>query len=203
MNQICEISKIATQARILGVLLYRSPENDDVRSLVNYMKTGAWMAEWGGDSGSLLKINEILNQCCQETDEDVFQRLFIGPYALPAPPWGSVYMDEENVIFGESTVELRRWMHENHISGMTNGKEPEDHFGLLMLMTAWIAEEKSELLNELLSNHMLPWGYRFLSLLRESSQQTFYEGISVLAYSTLQSWQNSLNIEVKEVNLYR
>jgi TorA maturation chaperone TorD len=31
----------------------------------------------------------------KETIPEAWQRLFIGPWALPAPPWGSVWLDKE------------------------------------------------------------------------------------------------------------
>ena len=42
-----------------------------------------------------------------------YRRLFVGPAHKAAPPWGSVYTDRECVMFGESTLELRRWMREH------------------------------------------------------------------------------------------
>ena len=49
-------------------------------------------------------------------DDDLtweYRRLFIGPGAKPAPPWGSVYTDRECVVFGATTLELRAWMREH------------------------------------------------------------------------------------------
>ncbi len=42
--------------------------------------------------------------------------------ALPAPPWGSVWLDKENVLFGDSTLALREWMRANGIGHA--GAEP-------------------------------------------------------------------------------
>ena len=36
-----------------------------------------------------------------------YTRLFIGPYSLPAPPWESVYVGEEGMLFQESTLQVR------------------------------------------------------------------------------------------------
>ena len=44
-------------------------------------------------------------------DEDLYweyRRLFVGPQAKVAPPWGSVYLDKDQVIFGASTMEPKR-----------------------------------------------------------------------------------------------
>lgn len=49
------------------------------------------------------------------------------------PPWGSVWLDKESVLFGDSTLALRQWMRENGIALEADGNEPEDHFGTVLL----------------------------------------------------------------------
>ena len=36
-----------------------------------------------------------------------FTRLFIGPYSLPAPPYGSIYLEKERKIMGDSTMDVK------------------------------------------------------------------------------------------------
>ncbi|GHK51847.1 hypothetical protein KPZU09_15830 [Klebsiella pneumoniae] len=69
----------------------------------------------------------------EETLPEAAARLFIGPWALPAPPRGSVWLDKESVLFGDSTLALRQWMRENGIALEADGNEPEDHFGTVLL----------------------------------------------------------------------
>ena len=68
-----------------------------------------------------------------------YRRLFVGPGAMPVPPWGSVYTDRECVVFGEATLALRSWMKRNGIARQGDEKTPEDHIGLMLLLMAWIA----------------------------------------------------------------
>ncbi|MFW6241995.1 MAG: molecular chaperone TorD family protein [Thermodesulfobacteriota bacterium] len=42
-----------------------------------------------------------------EAAEFVFNRLFVGPAALEAPPYASVYLDEEPVVMGQTTRNVR------------------------------------------------------------------------------------------------
>lgn len=60
------------------------------------------------------------------------------------PPWGSVWLDRESVLFGDSTLALRQWMRENHIAFEMQQNEPEDHFGTLLMLAAWLAENGRE-----------------------------------------------------------
>jgi hypothetical protein len=48
------------------------------------------------------------------------------------------------VLFGDSTLALRQWMRENAIAFEMQQNEPEDHFGTLLLLAAWLAENGRE-----------------------------------------------------------
>ena len=78
-------------------------------------------------------------------DDDLtweYRRLFIGPGAKPAPPWGSVYTDRECVVFGATTLELRVWMREHGVARTADEKTPEDHIGLMLALMAWLAQNQ-------------------------------------------------------------
>ncbi len=78
---------------------------------------------------------------------------------------GSVWLDKESVLFGDSTLALRQWMRENGIALEADGNEPEDHFGTVLLLAAWLCEtEQDALFAQLLAWHLLPWSGRFLSV---------------------------------------
>lgn len=133
-----------------------------------------------------------------------WQRLFIGPWALPAPPWGSVWLDKENVLFGDSTLALREWMRANGIGHATQGQEPEDHFGTLLLLAAWLCESaQEEAFSQLLAWHLLPWSGRFLEVFIAGAEHPFYHSLGQLAQATLAEWQRQLPIAVADKPLYR
>ena len=119
------------------------------------------------------------------------QRLFVGPAALPAPPWGSVYLDEESVLFGDSTRALQAFAGRHGIALETGQREPLDHFGLVCWLVAHAAEASDEAaVHELLCEHLLPWSGRFLSLFEEASAGTpFYQAAAGLARLTLDALQ--------------
>ena len=52
-------------------------------------------------------------------------RLFIGPFSLPVPPYGSMYLDEEEHLMAESTQDVHRWYLSEGIE--TAMKEMPDH----------------------------------------------------------------------------
>lgn len=160
-------------------------EADDARSALALMKEGA--------------------QAGAQSDEVVweYRRLFVGPAPKPAPPWGSVYTDRECVVFGGTCLELRQWMREVGIERLGDEKDPEDHIGLMLLLIAWIAEHRPEVLEDCLRLHVLPWSSHLLEELEDAAEQPLYKGVARLARMSLEGMQEAFGIEVAYPRFYR
>ena len=133
-----------------------------------------------------------------------YRRLFAGPAKKAAPPWGSVYTDEDGVMFGASWVALREWMRNNGLAVEgEESREPDDHIGLMLEMMAWLAENRPELVDEYLSQHLLTWSFHFLDRVIDVAQHPFFEGLAELAKSSLQGMQQALQLNVVTPRFYR
>lgn len=132
-----------------------------------------------------------------------YRRLFVGPATKAAPPWGSVYTDREQVVFGASTLELRAWMREHGVARLGGEQNPEDHIGLMLVLMAWLAQEKPADLDEYLRLHLLPWSGHFLDLMAEVAEHPFYEGLARLTRATLDGLQAELGLQVEYPRFYR
>ena len=133
-----------------------------------------------------------------------YRRLFVGPQKKAAPPWGSVYLDKDQVMFGSSTMCLHDWMRRNGIGvRRTESDEPEDHIATLLLMMAYLARNKSDVLCEFLQLHLLPWADHFLTGMREASTHPFYRGLAELTRLSLKGIQEVLCITVTYPRFYR
>ncbi|MDR0805589.1 MAG: Tat proofreading chaperone DmsD [Enterobacteriaceae bacterium] len=200
MPSLADIDDISLTGKILGALLYYSPDQPQVTPILELLDNESWADEW--PCGSIAEIQQaaaLIRAGLMPENRlllsEEFQRLFIGPDALPAPPWGSVYLDHESVVFGDSTLELRQWQSllGIEIQHQQSQREPEDHIGLLLMLAAWLAENQSEQIVTLLSDHLLTWSGRFLALLEENARHPFYRGIAQLTRITLNDWQQRLN----------
>lgn len=132
-----------------------------------------------------------------------YRRLFVGPGAMPVPPWGSVYTDRECVVFGEATLALRSWMRRNGIARQGAGKTPEDHIGLMLLLMAWIASHKPKLLEEYLRDHLLTWSSHMFEQLEGAAQHSFYRGLAQLTKESLEGIAAEMDIQVEYPRFYR
>ena len=124
-------------------------------------------------------------------------------HELLAPPWGSVYLDPECVIFGHSLLALRDFLKRHQIAFQSQQDEPEDHIGLMLMLAAYLAENRPHLLAEFLSQHLLTRAPHFLSQLANVENHPFYQGLAQLTLITLDDWKLKLNLSVPEVFFYR
>ena len=112
MNDVQHNDALAFSARVLGALFYFAPDSALAEPLVAAFRDGEWAAQWPYPVGNADALSAAFAAPCDESLAEAWQRLFIGPSALPSPPWGSVWLDRENVLFGDSTLALRQWMPE-------------------------------------------------------------------------------------------
>jgi TorA maturation chaperone TorD len=112
-----------------------------------------------------------------------FTHLFEKRDTMPLPPYGSVYLDKERRLFGESTSRYCNFLQQQGESLTTDQHEPEDHIGLMLLTIARLAKEKNnDAIKQLVSDHLLTWAGYYLMKLQQSATMPFYQ---TLAYVTL------------------
>lgn len=204
MTHFSQRDHFTTAARALGALFYYAPDSAEAAPLVSALSADGWQTQWPLCGESLSSLVAQFQADSGEPLSQAWQRLFIGPYALPAPPWGSVWLDRENVLFGESTLALRQWMRDNGIQFSMQQNEPEDHIGSLLLLAAWLAENGRQTeCEQLLAWHLLPWSARFLEVFIEKADHPFYQALGQLARLTLTQWQSQLLIPVAVKPLFR
>lgn len=184
---------IAQSSQILGALFREDISNNaELINAIRSLDENEWPIELEDrdeltEAFNLLYIGLEADKLTSLHEE--YNRLFIGPFALPCPPWGSVYLDKDGVIFGISTLDLRDWMRANGVSLDLKMNEPEDHIGLMLAMISELADDgREELLTELLEKHFLTWVYTYLERLEASSEHEFYTGLARLATATIKSW---------------
>lgn len=199
------LGAVAITGRILGTLFYHAPDSENARPLLALFANSNWLTEWPARSQELPALAQqmALGLSNPQALNAAWQRLFIGPWALPVAPWGSVWLDREKVLFGESTLALRQWMSERHITHLAQQNEPEDHIGLLLMLAAWLAESSDEAaLDELLAWHLLPWARHYLSSFTRLADNPFYEALGKLSQLTLTRWQSEMVIPVADKALF-
>ena len=200
-------ASVSESAALLGALFYRDPTSEACADVVSWIEGAdpvAWEFGQPAAARAIEGMRAALASVDAQTVHKAYNRLFIGPYALPAPPWGSVYTDPEGVIFGNLTLSLRSWMRENGVEMRLPDKEPEDHFGLMLMMLSWSCDKvDDDAIADLLENYLLPWAPRFLELFVEGADDAFYESLGALAQATLADWRSCFDLNPPAIRLSR
>lgn len=128
-----------------------------------------------------------------------FNRLFIGPGKKEVYPWGSVYTDEEGLLFGPSTVAWELFCKQHSIEVQLDSNEPTDHFALIfsalsaVMQSGYDEKEKANIIDSIVNSHLMPWGEKVLHDVKRYARTDYFRGFSVLAIDllTLQIHPNS------------
>jgi len=103
--------------------------------------------------------------------EFAFNRLFVGPAALVAPPYASAYLEPEGLVMGEVTLRAREVYRRLGLVSPLEGALPDDHLALeldaLLAMDrasrAGAPEELALLRRSFLTDHLRRWVPSFCS----------------------------------------
>ena len=168
----------------------QSPTGGPVAEAAEGLCAADLESEWPfGTEDELEEIAALLKEARRLPPEDLdreFHRLFVGPRRLDAPPWGSVYLDSESVVFGDSCMELARWMRANGIAlHEGESREPTDQIGRMLVLLGWMCENEPSLVDDYLRLHLLTWAPRYFERLEAAADGPFYRAVAELSALTL------------------
>lgn len=122
-----------------------------------------------------------------------FSKLFVGPYKLFAAPYGSVYLEGERKIMGDSTLDVRNRYREAGLDTEKNFKDAPDHISAeLEFMYYLIFKEIEAFANSdpetaigfiqkqksFLEDHLMAWVPKFTNSIIKHAQSRFYSNLA-------------------------
>ena len=140
--------------------------------------------------------------------EPDYRRVFHGPGRVPAPPYESVHVGVDGLVFDAETVAVRSFYRRFGLEVARLNRDPDDHVSpeLELLATLAVraldeldacsddggpgvpptAVDLVEGIGTFLDHHVLAWVPRFGELLSEHAQTDFVAGLGQLLVGTLQ-----------------
>lgn len=111
-----------------------------------------------------------------EVAEFTFNKLFVGPKALQAPPYASYYLEPEPQLMGQSTLRVRRLYEMAGLVSPLEGRLPCDHLGveldaalgMLTMADRSETEEPRALWRYFRDAHLKAWAPLFLDKARQA-----------------------------------
>ena len=189
------------EKEILSVEYYRSevyralsicysPPQKNIGDVLKRLEAGLCATGSSAISQVVLMRNELKAAVTVEDFEVQFAKLFIGPYHLLAPPFGSIYLDNNRQIMGDSTLDVaKRYL----TVGLTVDEDfanPPDHIRaelefMHVLITTELgylhkgcADEAAECLvqqYEFLNSHLGQWIVAFTDLTIKEAHLPYFK----------------------------
>lgn len=137
-------------------------------------------------------------------------RLFIGGGdAVLSPPWESVYVSADPMIFQPSTLDVRKRYAKNGLQVEKLHNEPDDHIGLeLIFLSALMAkisqggQTETLELNDFFAQHLAPWATHFCSIMGKAAKNDFFKGLAKITEGAIKGLGNTIGVKVTP-NVYR
>jgi TorA maturation chaperone TorD len=122
-----------------------------------------------------------------------FARLFVGPYSLLAPPYGSIYLERERKIMGDSTLDLLETYRHAGVDLSDNFRDAPDHIAAeLEFMYFLIFKQVEAIRNSdiemtlsfiekqraFLGEHLGAWVFDFADITEEKAETDFYKNLA-------------------------
>lgn len=121
--------------------------------------------------------------------------LFIGLMRVEAPPWESVYLSQDHLLFDQQTLEVREFYARFGLQIPKLDREPDDHIGYELLFLAHLMEQAAQALDagdvekaahlvaaalEFFAAHPQEWAGLFIERLAQSARTDYYRGLAYL-----------------------
>ena len=122
-----------------------------------------------------------------------FSKLFVGPYTLPAAPYGSVYLESERKMMGNSTLDVRNRYREAGLDTAKTFKDAPDHISAELEFMYYLIFKEVEAFassdietaidyierqRSFLEDHLMVWVPEFASSITENAKNPFYTNLA-------------------------
>jgi TorA maturation chaperone TorD len=146
---------------------------------------------------------DLMEKSVQQYSEEEllveYARLFVGPYALIAAPYGSVYLDDGRVM-GDSTMEVIQWYEQE---GLVRGKDCRDipdHIAVELEFMSFLirkeidattskdqqaAEDYANKQKKFTNSLLRSWVPQFCEQIRTSTKSDYYRAVADCTQATL------------------
>jgi TorA maturation chaperone TorD len=178
----------AAYFKMLGSLLYSEPgisaiealKTNEVFSSLPFAADNKLAAE--GRQAMEKWIGSASAEELTDKARSDYVRLFIGPGKPLSPPWGSVYLSVDGLLFTEETLYVRKFYESNGRIVKEKHREPDDHIGLELEFLAYLSElGKTETALRFTEKYIAPWVFKWNADVQKHARTGFYMALGNMA----------------------
>ncbi|MFC2159085.1 molecular chaperone [Acidobacteriota bacterium] len=197
-------SSFAVCLEFLSRAFLREPEERALQRLVDEDLFSEWPLPGREDMSEGLRCMQRFSSEWESGQlpymRENFTRLFIGLERTLAPPYSSVYLGKEGILFDEETLKVRDFY--TRFGLELKGKDivPDDHIGIeLHFLSTMCTETASAIgtgdqnhrrnceagIKSFLSDHLLLWIDPLAQNILENTENNYFRGIAFLSKGTV------------------
>ncbi|MDR1184018.1 MAG: molecular chaperone TorD family protein [Coriobacteriales bacterium] len=211
-NQVEMLDHAAVTFAVLGLLLYQEPKasriegllQDDFFARLPFAGDNPLVVEGQQELQAWVKaaVSHSVDESLAELKRE-WLRLLVGYGEPEAPPWAAYYYEKDPVIFGQKTLEVRRWYARYGLELERKYKEPDDHLGIMLQFLSTLIAKECETIRagdsttaleiavdqeKFLKTNVTPWVGHWQALMTDAAKSPFYRGIALLIHGALQTY---------------
>ncbi len=195
------------QLQAISNVLQHQLLTDPLRATIDQFKKDELAQEWprlvqtDTEQEGIELLQAFLTTWKGSEEEEIelrvdFTQLLCGIGAPLSPPWGSVYLAENNQLNGPSTQELLHFYSRHNINVDYPINEPVDHLGLMLSVVAHLLgliantqenQHQVQVLKELLNAHLFPFAERVFQLMVSHAETDYYLSVAKLGQAYIQA----------------
>jgi TorA maturation chaperone TorD len=171
---------------------YRLPREDLPNILRNLCAIMGELCEGATPYISRMREESERKNHLEELKAD-YAKLFLGPFTLLTPPYGSVYLDGERKVMGDSTVEVRSVYRRAGVDISNDFHDAPDHIAAELEFMYFLIFKEVEALGEsdvgraidflnqqkaFMTDHLCAWVPPFTEKLEEVAETEFYKNLA-------------------------
>ncbi len=143
-----------------------------------------------GCDAAAVAAGEMLAGLTGQSDEELkieYARLFVGPFELIAPPYGSVYLEKKRRVMGDTTMAVNKMYQDAGL--FMEVKEAPDHIAVELEFMYYLCQAEAEakaqnhgewaragitMQSEFMRTFLGPWIPAFCENIRQGTESGFY-----------------------------
>lgn len=149
---------------------------------------------WGGSRPELLPLVARMQQgTAPHVLRLAYTPLFLGPFKVLAPPYGSVYLEEKRELMGVTTQDVARLYKQAGLDLPATSSEVPDHIAIELEFMYYLIYRQGEALErgeqdagqnwavqqaDFLQRHLGRWIEPFATAIIENTQSVFYRSLA-------------------------
>jgi TorA maturation chaperone TorD len=179
--------------KLFGSLFYYQPKNFE------QLPIGAYFSH-DDVTTPIDEVNQILDVfkfSDQEALQAEHEKLFSIQEVMQAPPWSSMYLDKESIIFGQANKVYSEFVEHCGLSLREDASDPEDHIGLMLIVLGMLIDDKQDQhVKEMIGEYLATWSGFYFVRLKAVTDEKAYSELANQTTSLLEILRKQYSVQV-------